>query len=412
MRRSGWVERLVSVALALAAVLCVVFGFIGAAAALEVPKLAGRVNDQAGLLSSSEAQALDQKLAAHEKATGQQFALLTIPSLEGDPLEDFSLRVVEAWQLGKKGKDDGLLLLVVVKDRKLRIEVGYGLEGLITDAVSSRVIRNTLAPAFRSRKYAQGFNDAFDALIKRAGGDTSEPAAEERPRKPRGGVPTWLSILLWLVFTPLILFLSRLGGGTRFGRRYGGYYRGGMGGFGGGGFAVVARSDDYLGPRVLLAAAWAVVAALVAYYELPSLSPYWIIALQVPFGLACFFLLGVPALERFFVSKAAAERAVEERAYAVFAGRGLHRTRERTGLLILLSELERRVVILGDSGLHAVVGDTGWREHVDRIVQAIHEGQAGRGVLQTLEILEPILADRAPRSADDTNELENRVVRG
>jgi putative membrane protein len=117
-------------------------------------------------------------------------------------------------------------------------------------------------------------------------------------------------------------------------------------------------------------------------------------------------------LERLLISKRAAEQAVEVRAFAVFAGRGLHRTRERTGLLILLSELERRVVILGDSGIHAVVGEGGWRVHVDRIVQAIHDGRAGQGVLETLEVLEPVLAERAPRSADDTNELENRVVRG
>jgi putative membrane protein len=175
--------------------------------------------------------------------------------------------------------------------------------------------------------------------------------------------------------------------------------------------AVVARSDDYVAPRALMAAVWAVAAALFAYYELPQVSPYWIISLQVPLGLAWFFLFGISPIERLFVSKAAAERAVEEHAFAVFAGRGLHHTRERTGLLIFLSELEHQVVILGDTGLHAVVGDAGWREHVDRIVNAIYAGRAGQGILETLAVLEPLLAERAPRSADDTNELENRVVR-
>jgi uncharacterized protein len=227
------IQRVLFGLLATFAIWCATFGFAGSAFALEVPKLTGHVSDHAALLSSAEAQALERKLSAHEKATGQQFALLTIPSLEGDSLEDFSIRVVESWKLGKKAKDDGLLLLAVIKDRKLRIEVGYGLEGLITDAHSSRVIRNTLQPAFRSQKYALGLEQAFDTLIKRAGGDASEPPTEERRVKPENATPKWLSILLWLIVAPLILLVARFGGGSRFGRRYGGYYRGGMGGFGG-----------------------------------------------------------------------------------------------------------------------------------------------------------------------------------
>src|SRR6185436_3359338 len=106
--------------------------------------------DIAEMLSPTAEQQLEQKLSAYENNSQHQFALLTIDSLEGDALEDFSIRTVEAWKLGKKGKDDGLLLLVVERDRKLRIEVGYGLEGDITDAVSARVIRNVLGPALRA----------------------------------------------------------------------------------------------------------------------------------------------------------------------------------------------------------------------------------------------------------------------
>jgi uncharacterized protein len=162
------------------------------------------------LLTPAEAQRLEQKLAAHEKATGQQFALLTIPSLEGDPLEDFSIRVVESWKLGKKGKDDGLLLLVVAADRKLRIETGYGLEGAITDAYSARVIRNTLSPAFREKAYAAGIERAFDALIARAGG-TPGAGAEAEPvahARPRGS-----SAFKWLILIGLFLIFGGGGGG-------------------------------------------------------------------------------------------------------------------------------------------------------------------------------------------------------
>src|SRR5690606_23361020 len=106
----------------------------------------GRVVDRASLLSGDEARALEKRLAEFESATGHQFALLTVPSLEGDSIEDFSMRVVEAWKLGAARRDDGLLLLVVPKDKTMRIEVGYGLEGAIPDALAGRIIRHTLAP--------------------------------------------------------------------------------------------------------------------------------------------------------------------------------------------------------------------------------------------------------------------------
>ena len=117
--------------------------------ALDVPALTGRVVDRADVLPPDAEQRITALLEAHERGSGQQFAVLTVPSLEDDPIEDFSIRVVEAWKLGKKGKDDGLLLLVVPKDRKVRVEVGYGLEGDVTDAVSARVIREVIQPAFR-----------------------------------------------------------------------------------------------------------------------------------------------------------------------------------------------------------------------------------------------------------------------
>jgi len=205
--------------------------------ALNPPKLEGRVNDRASLLSSAEAQSLEQKLAAHEKATGQQFALLTVKSLEGDVIEDFAVRVFESWKLGKKGKDDGLLLVVSLDDRKMKIEVGYGLEGVVTDAVSSRVIRGTLAPAFKSKNYAAGIDRAFDALMARAAGDPSaEPQAQpEQERRPAPRFGQWIGFLVLFLLLPFLHFVNRSTpfGGRR-GRFGGGFYGGGLGGFGGG----------------------------------------------------------------------------------------------------------------------------------------------------------------------------------
>src|SRR5581483_12386920 len=96
------------------------------------------------------AASLSAELAAHEQRTGNQVVLLTVPSLEGEPLEEFSDRVATTWKLGQKGTDNGVLLLVVPKDRRVRIEVGYGLEGTLTDAVASRIIRHEMIPRFRA----------------------------------------------------------------------------------------------------------------------------------------------------------------------------------------------------------------------------------------------------------------------
>ena len=148
-----------------------VFLFTLPAQALEVPALRARVTDLAGLLDSGAQATLEAKLKAHEQATTQQFALLIVPSLEGDPIEDYSIRVVEAWKLGSEKEDNGLLMLIVPGDRKMRIEVGHGLEGAIPDAIASRVIRNVLTPAFRSQNFAGGINEAFGLLIRAGGGE-------------------------------------------------------------------------------------------------------------------------------------------------------------------------------------------------------------------------------------------------
>ncbi len=118
--------------------------------ALEVPYLAGRVNDQANLLEDGFEGQLEERLRLLEEETGAQVAVLTIPSLEGDPLEDFSMRVVETWKLGRAGADDGVLILIARDERRMRIEVGYGLEPVLTDAEAGRIVSRMMAPKFRS----------------------------------------------------------------------------------------------------------------------------------------------------------------------------------------------------------------------------------------------------------------------
>jgi uncharacterized protein len=197
--------------------------------ALEIPELKANVNDLAGLLSPSEQSALQTKLSAHEDATGQQFALLTMPSLEGESIDEFSIRVVEKWKLGQKKVDNGLLVLVAKNDRTLRIEVGYGLEGEITDAFTARVRHEVLNPAFREGRYAEGLNAAFDLLIAKARGESVAPVKTLRKK----GSDLVSGLLPFIVFIVIILILFGRGGGGRGLRRGGGFFV--PGGFGGGG---------------------------------------------------------------------------------------------------------------------------------------------------------------------------------
>jgi uncharacterized protein len=203
------------------------------AQAREVPPLVAHVNDTADLLSPAAEQQLEQKLDAYERKSQHQFALLTIDSLDGDALEDFSIRTVEAWKLGKKGKDDGLLLLIVKNDRKLRIEVGYGLEGDVTDAFSARVIRNVLTPALRAGQAEHGIDQAFDVLMQKASGDAVPDSAVAPPQRARGGPSPFAIIALLFFLLPFLLpLLLARGGMRRRGPFVGGL--GGLGGFGGG----------------------------------------------------------------------------------------------------------------------------------------------------------------------------------
>jgi uncharacterized protein len=209
-------------------------------AATDVPALRGHVNDYADVIPDDAEARLERKLSDYENTTGRQFAVLTMKTLGGDDIEGFSIRTVEAWKLGQKKQDNGLLLLVVPGDRKTRIEVGYGLEGEITDLRSSRVIREILTPAFRQGDYAGGIERGLDSLMGQRGAGATDTAPTQAVRRgPQIGFEL-VVLILFFVF-PLLgwLFGGRGGSRRRYGRSYGGGYWGGGfggGGFGGGGF--------------------------------------------------------------------------------------------------------------------------------------------------------------------------------
>ncbi|WP_431201429.1 TPM domain-containing protein [Bradyrhizobium betae] len=154
---------LAPIVLAFALVLAFV---LPAAADVAVPALTGRVVDQTGTLSSSDVAALSQKLRDFETRKGSQVAVLIVPTTQPETIEQFSIRVAEAWKIGRKKIDDGAILIVAKNDRHLRIEVGYGLEGALTDVTSRRIIDEIITPKFRTGDFSGGISDGVDRMIR------------------------------------------------------------------------------------------------------------------------------------------------------------------------------------------------------------------------------------------------------
>ncbi|MDH5656553.1 MAG: YgcG family protein, partial [Spirochaetia bacterium] len=140
----------------------------------DIPELKSRVTDLAEILSPQTEAELEALLQLHEEKTTNQIAVLTIPSLNGEPLEEYSMRVVEKWKLGQKDKDNGVLILIAKKDRKIRIEVGYGLEGDLTDVFASLIIRNDMAPRFKAEDYDGGVKAGVESVIQILNGNAEE----------------------------------------------------------------------------------------------------------------------------------------------------------------------------------------------------------------------------------------------
>lgn len=175
--------------------------------------------------------------------------------------------------------------------------------------------------------------------------------------------------------------------------------------------AVVPQSTEYWQARVLLSVFWGLGAGFVFLRFEPWLEPALALLVEVAVGAAAFALAGWGPLQRRLLSAEVTRQAVQARAFQLFAERGLQATKGRTALLVFVSELERRVVLLGDRTLHAQVGQDGWEEHVQRLLHHIRAGRARDGLLEVLERLGPQLAAAAPRAADDVNELPDAVLR-
>lgn len=195
------------------------------AGAFDVPPVQGYVNDFAGLLSPAAKSQIETYLRNFEASDSTQVVVVTVPNLQGEPIDMVALQIAETWKIGQKGKDNGALLLIGKEDRKMRIEVGRGLEGKLTDLLAGRIIDNEIAPRFKRGDYEGGIAAGVNAIVQSVRGEYT--GTGRTGRKENSGA-WWLFPLLFFVL-PL---LGRLSGNGR-GRHSGGYWVGG-GGFGGG----------------------------------------------------------------------------------------------------------------------------------------------------------------------------------
>jgi uncharacterized protein len=207
------------------------------------------VNDYAGVLAADARRHLEARLAEREAATGVQMVVAVFPSLEGESLEDVGIRLAERWRVGDKRLDNGVILLVFVRERRVRMEIGYGLEPELPDAAVAQIIRETIGPRFREQRYAAGLEAAADAVFARVPSRGAPPA----PPRRTFGVSSWtLAVLALFGVIGFILLREAMGGAGRHGYTTGGRrpwsspavfippMGGGWGGGGGGG----GRGDD------------------------------------------------------------------------------------------------------------------------------------------------------------------------
>ncbi|WP_200821165.1 YgcG family protein [Oceanicoccus sp. KOV_DT_Chl] len=211
--------------------------FASAYAAPDFPKLTGRVVDQANYLSSDAEVQLTQQLQAHENASSNQLVVVTLADLQGYSIEEFSYQLGREWGIGQKDKNNGVLLIVAKAERKVRIEVGYGLEGELTDAISANIINSIILPAFKQRQFQSGIVDGTSAVIEALGGQYVMKKSSSRKQTVS---KAYLALLLLAIF--MGPFFGMMSPGSRLGRRghgsgyYGGGLGGGFGGRGGGSF--------------------------------------------------------------------------------------------------------------------------------------------------------------------------------
>jgi uncharacterized protein len=192
----------------------------GAADTLTFPTLTGRVVDDAGLLDAADRASLTETLADLETKTTDQLVVVTLKSLQGTSIEDYGYQLGRHWQIGQKDKDSGVLLIVAASERKVRIEVGYGLEGTLTDALTKVIIERAILPRFKAGDLPGGIRSGTAEIVQALGGDAGglQPGAAPNPspvtKGPNADTPVWPLIVLGLIGVGLLILCTATGGGS------------------------------------------------------------------------------------------------------------------------------------------------------------------------------------------------------
>jgi uncharacterized protein len=197
------------------------------------PALSGPVVDAGGILSGNARASLDRKLRDYQASSGHQLVIATVPSLEGYDIRDYGNRLFRHWALGDKQRNDGVLLLVAPNERKVSIEVGYGLEPDLTDAISRIIIENAMVPRFKAQDYAGGISAGVDDIIKALGGQGQAILDRARNQSSPPIEDLILPIFMFIIVL-IVIFMPILGGGRRIAGGGGGWSGGGWSGGGGG----------------------------------------------------------------------------------------------------------------------------------------------------------------------------------
>ena len=209
---------------------------VPAQAAISFPSLTGRVVDNAHILSPPTIQSLNQQLEAYENGTSNQVVVATISSLNGDSIDDYGYQLGRHWNIGQKGKDNGVLLIVAPNERKVRIEVGYGLEPLLTDAASSQIVNEVILPDFRAGHMEQGVVEGTQAILSVLGGKSVPVVAQSDGQISGLGMFLLFLFVLFAIRHPYIaMYFLMSGRGGGFSSSSSGGFSGGGGSFGGGG---------------------------------------------------------------------------------------------------------------------------------------------------------------------------------
>ncbi|HET9572301.1 MAG TPA: YgcG family protein [Methyloceanibacter sp.] len=225
--------------------LVLALNFVPASAEPSFPALTGRVVDDANLLSPDDEQALTAELKALEDKSSDQLVVVTLPSLQGYTIEDYGYQLGRRWGIGTAKLSNGVLLIVAPNERKVRIEVGYGLEGTVTDALSKIIIENAILPKFRTGDYAGGIKDGVRDTIKVLTGDAAEVEQRAKARRAQEPSTDWMMVIFWMVVIGWFIWVMWRSSQTPSAqRRYGGPiiipgpgWGGSSGGWGGGGFS-------------------------------------------------------------------------------------------------------------------------------------------------------------------------------